>query len=176
MTLLIVAIAALISLVIGVSAGLVSGHFGGWVDSVLMRLVDVQLAFPVLVLIIAVIAVFGPSVPNLIVVLGLASWAKYARFTRGMVLGLREKEFVEAAWASGGSHLSIIVRHYLPNVATSIVIFTTFEFARLVLVESALSFLGLGVQPPTPSWGRMIAEVTSVPVRRAGGPPHSRDS
>jgi ABC-type dipeptide/oligopeptide/nickel transport system permease subunit len=157
-TLLIVAIAALISLVIGVTAGLVSGHFGGWVDSAVMRLVDVQLAFPVLVLIIAVIAVFGPSVPNLILVLGLASWAKYARLTRGMVLGLREKEFVEAAWASGGSHLSIIFRHYLPNVATSIVIFTTFEFARLVLVESALSFLGLGVQPPTPSWGRMISE------------------
>jgi peptide/nickel transport system permease protein len=157
-TLMIVALAALISLIVGVAAGLVSGHFGGWVDSTIMRVVDVQLSFPVLVLIIAVIAVFGPSVPNLILVLGLASWAKYARLTRGMVLGLREKEFVEAAWASGGGHLAIIRRHYLPNVATAIVIFTTFEFARLVLVESALSFLGLGVQPPTPSWGRMIAE------------------
>lgn len=157
-TLLIVALAALMSLIVGVTAGLISGHFGGWVDAVIMRLVDVQLAFPVLVLIIAVIAVFGPSVGNLILVLGLASWANYARLTRGVVLGLREKEFVEAAWASGGSHFNIITRHYLPNVATSIVIFTTFEFARLVLVEAALSFLGLGVQPPTPSWGRMISE------------------
>ncbi len=157
-SLVIVVSAALLSLVIGVAAGLVAGHFGGRTDSIIMRLVDVQLAFPVLVLIIAVVAVFGPSIPNLILVLALASWATYARLVRGLVLSLKEQEFIDAAWASGASHGAVLIRHYLPNVATSIVIFTTFELARLLLVEAALSFLGLGVQPPTPSWGRMISE------------------
>lgn len=157
-SLLIVVSAALLSLIIGVAAGLVAGHFGGRIDSVMMRLVDVQLAFPVLVLIIAVVAVFGPSIPNLILVLALASWATYARLVRGLVLSLKEQEYIDAAWASGASHGAVLIRHYLPNVATSIVIFTTFELARLLLVEAALSFLGLGVQPPTPSWGRMISE------------------
>lgn len=157
-SLLIVVGAAALSLVVGVMAGLVAGHAGGRIDSLIMRLVDIQLAFPVLVIIIAVVAVFGPSVRNLILVLALASWATYARLVRGLVLALKEEEFVDAAWAAGASNLAILFRHYLPNVATSIVIFTTFELARLLLVESALSFLGLGVQPPTPSWGRMISE------------------
>lgn len=157
-SLIIVAGAALLSLVIGVVAGLIAGHFGGRTDSVVMRLVDIQLAFPVLVIIIAVVAVFGPSIRNLILVLALASWATYARLVRGLVLSLKEQEFIDAAWAAGASNSSILFRHYLPNVATSIVIFTTFELARLLLVEAALSFLGLGVQPPTPSWGRMISE------------------
>lgn len=157
-SLIIVMGAALLSLVVGVTLGLLAGHFGGWLDSLIMRLVDVQLAFPVLVVIIAVVAVFGPSVTNLVFVLALASWASYARLLRGLVLGLKRKEFIDAAWAVGASDADIILRHYLPNTATSIVIFSTFEFARLLLVESALSFLGLGVQPPTPSWGRMISE------------------
>ena len=157
-SLIIVVGAAFLSLIIGVVAGLVAGHFGGRVDSLIMRLVDVQLAFPVLVIIIAVVAVFGPSIRNLILVLALASWATYARLVRGLVLSLKEEEFIDAAWAAGASNVAILFRHYLPNVATSIVIFTTFELARLLLVEAALSFLGLGVQPPTPSWGRMISE------------------
>jgi peptide/nickel transport system permease protein len=157
-TLVIVLGAGVLALAIGLAIGMIGGHFGGWVDSTVMRLVDIQLAFPVLVIVIAVVAVFGPSITNLILVLALASWAAYARMVRGLILSLREIEYVDAAWAAGASHMSIIVRHYLPNVATSIVILTTFEFARLVLVEAALSFLGLGVQPPTPSWGRMIAE------------------
>lgn len=157
-SLLIVMGAALLSLVLGITAGMVAGHMGGRMDALLMRLTDIQLSFPVLVIIIAVVAVFGPSVTNLILVLAVASWAPYARLVRGLVLGIKEQEFIDAARAAGAPAHSIMVRHYLPNVTTSVVIFTTFEFARLLLVEAALSFLGLGVQPPTPSWGRMIAE------------------
>ena len=157
-SLLIISLAALLSLVIGVTAGLLAGHHRGWIDEVLMRLVDIQLSFPLLVLIIAVVAVLGPSFRNIVIVLGIAGWAPYARIVRGVVLSLREKEFVEAARAMGAGNLRIIARHLLPNTVTAIVIFTTFELARLLLLESALAFLGLGVQPPTPSWGSMIAD------------------
>jgi peptide/nickel transport system permease protein len=123
-----------------------------------MRLVDIQLAFPLIVLLIAVVAVLGPSFWSLVIVLGVSGWAPYARIVRGTVLSLREREFIEAARTLGASGARIMVRHLLPNTLTPIVIFTTFELARLLLLESALSFLGLGVQPPTPSWGAMIAD------------------
>lgn len=157
-SLMIVLFAATLSLVVGVTAGLVAGYFRGLVDDVVMRLVDIQLAFPVLVLIIAVVAALGPSIPNLIIVLGIAGWAPYARIVRGVVLSLREREFIEAAHAIGVSDFRIMVRHLLPNSATVIIIYSTFELARLLLLESALSFLGLGVQPPDPSWGSIIAD------------------
>ncbi len=157
-SLAIVTLAVLISLLIGVTSGLVAGYYRGWADTVLMRLVDIQLAFPLMVLLIAVVAVLGPNFMNLVIVLGVTGWAPYARIVRGLVLSLREKEFVEATRAVGAGDLRILARHLLPNAMTPIVIFTTFELARVLLLESALSFLGLGVQPPTPSWGAMIAD------------------
>ncbi len=157
-TLLIVLCASAIGLLIGVVAGLCAGYFGGWVDALTMRLVDVQLAFPAIVLIIAVVAAFGPSTRNLILILGVIGWAPYARLVRGTVLSLRRQEFVTAAEIAGVGRGRTIFRHLMPNAATSVIIFLTAEMARLVLLEASLSFLGLGVQPPAPSWGLMIAE------------------
>lgn len=157
-TMLIVVSAAVIGLVLGVTAGLVAGYYRGWVDAVIMRLSDIQLAFPVMVLLIAMTATIGTSILSLILILGVTAWAPYARIVRGAVLTLREREFVEAAVAMGLSDLKIIFRHILPNCLTSVIIFLTFELAGLVLVESALSFLGFGLQPPTPSWGKMVAD------------------
>jgi ABC-type dipeptide/oligopeptide/nickel transport system permease subunit len=144
--------------VIGITAGLLAGYRSGLLDVVVMRLVDVQLAFPLLLLVIAVIAVLGTSLPVLVVVLGIPAWAHYARIVRGSTLSTVANTYVEAARALGGSEGRLVVRHVLPNLATPIVILTTFEIARLLLLESAVSFLGLGIQPPTPSWGTMIAD------------------
>lgn len=157
-SLAIVALATLLSFALGVPAGLGSGYMGGWWEDLIMRLADIQLAFPTIVLIIAVVAVLGPSFWNLVLVLGFVGWARYARIVRGTVVSLRSKEFVEAAEAMGVRPLRIVVRHILPNAVTPLVIFATFQMAELLLMESALAFLGLGVQPPTPSWGSMIAD------------------
>ena len=151
-------LAVLISAVLGVTLGIVAGYFGGRVDTVIMRLVDIQLAFPLLLLVIAVIAVLGNSLPIFIVLLGISGWAQYARLVRGEALRVLGNEFIEASHALGGSAVRTIVKHVLPNTMTTIVVFGTFEFARILLLESSISFLGLGVQPPTPSWGSMIAE------------------
>jgi peptide/nickel transport system permease protein len=144
--------------VVGITAGVLAGYRSGLLDVVVMRLVDVQLAFPLLLLVIAVIAVLGSSLPVLVVVLGIPAWAHYARIVRGSTLSTVANTYVEAARALGGSEWRLIARHVLPNLATPIVILTTFEIARLLLLESAVSFLGLGIQPPTPSWGTMIAD------------------
>ena len=144
--------------VLGTTAGIVAGQRGGLVDVVLMRLVDVQLAFPLLLLIIAIIAVLGRSLAILIVVLGIPAWAHYARIVRASTLSVVATQYLEAARALGAAESRLIVRHILPNLATPVVILTTFEIARLLLIESAVSFLGLGIQPPTPSWGSMIAD------------------
>jgi|JRYE01.1.fsa_nt_gb ABC-type dipeptide/oligopeptide/nickel transport system permease subunit len=157
-SLLIATLAVAITAGIGVTLGLIAGYFGGRVDSVIMRLVDIQLAFPLLLLIIAVIAVLGASLPVLIVMLGISGWAQYARLVRAETLKIKGHEYVEASRAIGNDALTIIWRHVLPNASTTIVVFGTFEFARILLLESAVSFLGLGVQPPTPSWGTMIAD------------------
>lgn len=157
-SLLVIGLSATISLVMGVTAGLLAGFYRGWLDELIMRIVDVQLSFPLLVLIIAVVAILGPSFENLIIVLGLAGWAPYARIVRASVLSSREKEYFLAARAAGASDKRIMFRHLLPNTITPVVVFTSFELARLLLLESALSFLGLGIQPPTPSWGAMIAD------------------
>ena len=154
----IVSLAALVSLVIGVALGLLAGYLRGWVDELAMRLADIQLAVALVVLVIAIVAVLGPNFTNLVIVLGLAGWAPFARLVRGAVLSLREKEFVEAARALGAGPVRIMGRHLLPNTITPIVIYTTFDLARLLLLESSLAFLGLGVQPPTPSWGSMISD------------------
>jgi peptide/nickel transport system permease protein len=156
---LLVAVSAVtLAALIGVTAGLVAGYRGGLADVVVMRLVDVQLAFPLILLVIAIIAVLGTSLPILIVVLGIPAWAHYARIIRGSTLVVVAAQYVEAARALGGREWRLILRHVLPNLATPMVILTTFEVARLLLLESAVSFLGLGIQPPTPSWGTMIAD------------------
>jgi peptide/nickel transport system permease protein len=156
---LFVAVSAVsLAAVLGITAGVLAGYRSGLVDIVVMRLVDIQLAFPLILLVIAIIAVLGRSLPVLIVVLGIPAWAHYARIVRASALTVTAMQFVEAARALGGSEWRVIVRHLLPNLATPIVILTTFEIARLLLLESAVSFLGLGIQPPTPSWGTMIAD------------------
>ena len=156
--LLVASAAVLISGVLGMAAGLLGGYFGGRIDDVLMRLADVQLAFPFILLAIAVIGVLGPSLPTIIVVIGVSSWVVYARVVRGAVLTLREREFVQAARALGGGDGRIVVRHILPNAFAPWLVVATLDMARVIVIESALSFLGLGVQPPAPTWGGMLAD------------------
>ena len=145
-----------VSLPIGVGLGLLGGYFRGRLDDAVMRLADVQLAFPFILLAITIAGVLGPSPRNVILILAVGGWVAYARVTRGQVLGLREKEFVEAARALGMRHGRILVAHILPNILTPIIVLATFAVAQMILLESSLSFLGLGVQPPTPSWGGML--------------------
>jgi len=150
--------AVLVGGAIGSVLGIVAGFRGGWADSVIMTLADAQLAFPFILLAIGIIAVLGPSFPTLVVVIGLSGWVAYARILRSQVLSLRSREFVDAVHALGGSVLRIVVRHVLPNVLSSLVVIATLELARAIVLEATLSFLGLGVQPPTPSWGGMVHE------------------
>jgi peptide/nickel transport system permease protein len=144
--------------IVGASLGLLAGFRGGWTDSIVMTLADAQLAFPFILLAIGIIAVLGPSFPTLIVVIGLSGWVTYARVLRSQVLVLRSREFVDAIHALGGSVVRVIARHILPNVLSSLVVIATLELARAIVLEATLSFLGLGVQPPTPSWGGMVHE------------------
>jgi peptide/nickel transport system permease protein len=150
--------AVAISGLIGMAAGLIAGYFGGRLDDLLMRLADIQLAFPFILLAIAVIGVLGPSLATIIVVIGVSSWVVYARIVRGAVLTLREREFVQAALALGVSDARVLLRHILPNALTPWLVVATLDMARVIVIESALSFLGLGVQPPTPTWGGMLAD------------------
>ena len=150
--------AVLVGGAIGSALGIVAGFRGGWADSIIMTLADAQLAFPFILLAIGIIAVLGPSFPTLVVVIGLSGWVSYARILRSQVLSLRSREFVDAVHALGGSVLRIVVRHVLPNVLSSLVVIATLELARAIVLEATLSFLGLGVQPPTPSWGGMVHE------------------
>jgi peptide/nickel transport system permease protein len=150
--------AVLISGFLGMAIGLVAGYFRGRLDDFLMRLADIQLAFPFILLAIAVIGVLGPSLGNIIIVIGVSSWVVYARVVRGEVLSIREREFVQAAVALGSLDGRILLRHVLPNALTPWLVVATLDMARVIVIESALSFLGLGVQPPTPTWGGMLAD------------------
>jgi peptide/nickel transport system permease protein len=143
---------------LGITLGVTAGFFGGRIDEVIMALADMQLAFPTILLAIAIIAVLGPSFTNLVVVIGISGWVTYARIARGQVLSLREKEFVEAIRAQGGSRLRIVWRHILPNILSPLIVVATLDLARTIILESTLSFLGLGIQPPTPSWGGMLSD------------------
>ncbi len=147
-----------ISLAIGLSLGLISGFYGKWVDEAVMRLADVTLAFPSLLLLIALAAAFEPSLTTVLVTIGVVGWAGMARIVRGQVLVVRHLEYVQAARALGERDYRIITRHLLPNVVAPVVIAATLGVAGAIMAEAALSFLGLGVQPPTPSWGSMIAD------------------
>ncbi len=156
---LIVGLAAvLVAGVVGVGLGLVAGYRGGWADDLLMRLGDIQLAFPVLLLGVAVIAVLGASLANMILVLGASGWVTYARIARGETLSLKERDFVAAARALGAPASHVVARHLLPNVLPSLMVVTTFSVARTIIAEASLSFLGLGLPPPAPSWGAMLDE------------------
>ena len=150
--------AVLVAGVVGVALGLVAGYRGGWADDLLMRLGDMQLAFPVLLLGVAVIAVLGASLTNMILVLGASGWVTYARIARGETLSLKEREFVAAARALGAPARHVVARHLLPNVLPPLLVVTTFSVARTIIAEASLSFLGLGLPPPTPSWGAMLDE------------------
>ena len=146
-----------ISLLIGVTLGLLSGFLGGRVDATIMALVDIMLAFPQLILAFAMVAVLGPGIGNIILVLGLTGWERYARVVRAEVLALREREFVQAARAIGVPTSTIIFRHIMPNTFSSVIVMATLQTAQAILAEAALSFLGLGTGQSYPSWGQMIA-------------------
>jgi peptide/nickel transport system permease protein len=143
---------------IGVTLGLLAGYLGGFVDDVIARFADIQLAFPLVLLAIAVVGVVGPSLWTIIGTLGVTSWVQYVRVVRAETLALRDREFVQAAIATGLAPPRIMLRHILPNVASSISVLATFEVARAIILESALSFLGLGVPQSVPSWGAMLAD------------------
>jgi|TARA_B110000091_G_C13788973_1_gene464693 peptide/nickel transport system permease protein len=143
---------------IGIIAGLVSGYYGGWIDDVIMRLGDIQLAFPFILLAIMFLVVLGPGLVNIILVLGIGQWITYARIVRAQTLSLREKEYVEAARAMGDSTFSILFRTILPNIIAPLTVIASFNVAGVILSEAALSFLGLGVPPDVPTWGSMLSE------------------
>jgi len=143
---------------IGITLGLVGGYFGGWIDAVIGRVADVQLAFPLVLLAVAVVGVLGPGLVTVIAVIGLTSWVQYVRVIRAETLSLTQRDFVVAAQGLGASRRRIILRHLLPNVASPAIVLGTFEAARAVVLESSLSFLGLGVPPTIPSWGGMLAD------------------
>lgn len=146
----------IIASLIGVTLGAISGYFGGIMDVLVMRLCDILLAFPGILLAIAMVAVLGPSLNNVILALATIGWVGYARLVRGQVLKVREMEYVTAARALGARSPRVILRHVLPNVINPVIVMATLGLAGAILAEAALSFLGLGVQPPTPSWGAML--------------------
>lgn len=153
-----------IYIIIGITLGAISGYYGGAVDSIIQRLTDTVMCFPGLIIIIAAVSLVGPSIYNIMIVIGLLSWPSICRLVRGEFLSLREKEFVTAARAIGARDRRIIFRHLLPNVIAPITVAATFGVAIAILTEAALSFLGLGVQPPTASWGNMITSAQSATV------------
>lgn len=150
--------AVLVSATLGVALGLGAGYFSGRTDWLIMTLVNVMLTFPFVLLALAVIAVLGPSLTNMIIVLGVAGWPIYCRVVRTEALALREREFVLAARALGMSHTRIMLHELLPNLVSPVVVIATLQVAQVIILESFLSFLGLGVQPPTPAWGNMLGE------------------
>jgi peptide/nickel transport system permease protein len=145
-----------VSSILGVFLGSIAGYFGGWIDDVISRGIDVLLAFPGILLAIALVAVLGPSLANVVLALSVIGWVGYARLVRGQVLRAREFEFVQAARALGAGTTRILVRHVIPTTLSTVLVQATLGMAGAILAEAALSFLGLGVQPPTPSWGTML--------------------
>jgi peptide/nickel transport system permease protein len=152
------AAASFLILGIGVTSGTISGYAGGRVDEVLMRVVDVLLAFPSLILALAIAGMLGPGLVHVMIGMAAVWWVGYARIVRGLVLSLRERQFVEAAQAAGASHARIVWRHILPSVMPPVIVLVTLDMGGLILAISGLNFLGLGVQPPWPEWGAMLNE------------------
>jgi peptide/nickel transport system permease protein len=149
--------AALLAMTIGVTWGLVAGYFGGWIDDVSMRVIDVQLAFPSILLAIAIVTILGGGLINVIAAVGFASVPQFARVVRGVVMDLRHTEFVEAARAIGESDAAIMTRYVLPGTVAPVIVLTSLRMATVLLAASGLNFLGLGVQPPSPEWGAMLS-------------------
>jgi len=147
---------------LGTLFGILSGYIGGWVDQFIMRLTDAWLALPALVFAIFLATVVGPSMWNIVVILGLVYWTRYARVIRGEVLSLREREFVQLAEIAGASRLRVIVRHILPNVLNTAMVLASLTIGVVIIAEASLSFLGVGVPPPEPAWGLMLSEARST--------------
>lgn len=148
----------LISISIGVPVGLITGYRGGALDDVIMRIGDAQLSIPFLIMAITIIAILGPSLRNVVIILGVTGWIQFGRMVRAQTLKLKEEEYITAAKALGASEPRILAVHILPNTAPMIIVIATFQFALMIIVEASLSFLGLGVPPPTASWGSMISD------------------
>ncbi|MGM0437368.1 MAG: oligopeptide ABC transporter permease [Bacillota bacterium] len=155
-----------ISGIIGIFLGSIAGYFGKWIDGLIMRLVDILLAFPSILLAISLVAVLGASIFNVMLAIGAVSWVGYARLIRGEFLSLKNKEFVSAAEALGAKTHKIIFKHMLPNAIAPVIVMATLGMAGAIITESSLSFLGLGVQPPTPSWGQMLSKGRTI-IREA---------
>lgn len=158
LSLFVVLVAAAIAAVIGTLLGMLAGYLGGWVDALIMRLMDIQLAVPFILLILLVMALFGTTLTNIIVIMGVTSWAIYARVARAKTLEIRELEYIDAVKAMGFSTPRILLRHVLPNLATPLVVLLTLDIPRLIVLEASIGFLGMGIQPPTPTLGNLIGE------------------
>lgn len=155
-------VSVIFSTLIGTTLGAIAGFFRGWVDMLIMRLVDIVMSFPVIVLLLCVVALVGPGIFKLMVMIGLLTWTTPCRIIRGEFLALREKEYIEAARCIGLSNFDIAVKHILPNAIAPLLVYASLGVATAVLLEAGLSFLGLGVQPPTPSWGNMLNTARSI--------------
>ncbi len=142
----------------GILAGLVSGFYGGWPDRIIMRIVDVQLSFPFVILALTIAAVLGPSLQNIIITLAVSNWVIYARLVRGEVLGIKEKQFVQAAFTLGLPSWRIMATHIFPNMVAPVIVLASLEIGRMIITEAAISFLGFGIQPPTAAWGNILSE------------------
>jgi peptide/nickel transport system permease protein len=144
--------------VVGSAVGLAAGYFGGWTERILMRIVDLALSFPVIMLALLFAALFGPSLVNIIIVLAMVLWSPYARMARGETLRVKKLDYVDLARTAGASNLAIIARHILPNIAGALIVLATLQVGTVIVLEASLSFLGVGVPPPTPSWGSMVSD------------------
>jgi len=147
-----------IAVIIGVIVGAAAGYFGGWVDEFLSLIIDTLMAFPLIALLIVLAAVIGPSLVTTIIVIGATVWARYARVVRAEVMSLRERDYITAAKALGANDNRVIFQHVIPNVLSSVIVLASLQIGGIIILESALSFLGLGVRPPTPSWGGILAD------------------
>lgn len=148
--------------IIGVCIGVIAGYFGRWIDSVLMRMTDVVMSFPYLLVILVMVSILGPSLQNIIIVLGILGWPPIARIVRGSVLSVKNREFIKAAHVLGFGKLRIMIRHILPNVLSPILVNATFGIATAIIIEASLSFLGMGVMPPMSSWGNMLNSAQNI--------------
>ena len=157
-------ITILLSGIIGAFLGIVSGYLGGWVDAFIMRIVDVAFSFPAILLALLLAVVFGPSFLNIILIISFTLWAQYARMSRAETLRLKEMDFIALAQIAGCSKLNIMIRHLFPNAANPLIILATLQVGVVIILESSLSFLGVGIPPPTPAWGAMVAEGRSYVV------------
>jgi peptide/nickel transport system permease protein len=163
-SILVALVSVAIATTIGTSVGVTAGYFGGLVDQLLMRFVDMILSFPIILLLIVAAAIVGPGIGTLVAIVGLVTWAPAARIVRGQILSLREATFVEAARVIGVSDRRMILTHILPNVVAPLGVFATFNVASVLIFEASLSYLGLGIQPPDPSWGNMLNAARQISV------------